>query len=158
MELRQRRTGCWPLTKDFDITLGEVGLLSGTFFFAGSADRQPGRRGLARRIRVLSGIWACCVLSIDRQLIFAVGDSFAVLAAGRVIAGLAFGLAAVFVPAYARVMGGVKMVGLFGAGLTLGVAASPVTRQRAPGRGRRLAGRLRDHRRPRFDLAAAAAQ
>jgi predicted MFS family arabinose efflux permease len=53
-----------------------------------------------------------------------VGDSFAVLAAGRVFAGVAFGLAAVFVPTYARVMGGVKLVGLFGAGLTLGVAAS----------------------------------
>jgi Na+/melibiose symporter-like transporter len=41
-----------------------------------------------------------------------------------VFAGLAFGLAAVFVPAYARAMGGVKLVGLFGAGLTLGVAAA----------------------------------
>jgi Na+/melibiose symporter-like transporter len=41
-----------------------------------------------------------------------------------VFAGVAFGLAAVFIPTYARVMGGVKMVGLFGAGLTLGVAAS----------------------------------
>ena len=52
------------------------------------------------------------------------GDSVGVLAAGRVFAGLAFGLAAVFVPAYARAVGGVKMVGLFGAGLTLGVAAA----------------------------------
>ena len=31
-------------------------------------------------------------------MIFALGDSVAVLAAGRVFAGLAFGLAAVFVP------------------------------------------------------------
>lgn len=113
-----------PLTKDFDLTLGEVGLLSGTFFFAGSAIGSLAGAALARRIRVLSGIWACCVLSVIGNLIFAVGDSFAVLAAGRVIAGVAFGLAAVFVPAYARVMGGVKLVGLFGAGLTLGVAAS----------------------------------
>jgi predicted MFS family arabinose efflux permease len=113
-----------PLTKDFDITLGEVGLLSGTFFFAGSAIGSLAGAALARKIRVLSGIWACCVLSAIGNLIFAVGDSFAVLAAGRVFAGVAFGLAAVFVPAYARVMGGVKMLGLFGAGLTLGVAAS----------------------------------
>lgn len=113
-----------PLTKDFDLTLGEVGLLSGTFFFAGSAIGSLAGAALARKIRVLSGIWACCVLSAIGNLIFAVGDSFAVLAAGRVFAGVAFGLAAVFVPAYARVMGGVKLVGLFGAGLTLGVAAS----------------------------------
>ena len=113
-----------PLTKDFDITLGEVGLLSGTFFFAGSAIGSLVGAALARKIRVIAGIWACCVLSVVGNLIFAVGDSVAVLAAGRVFAGVAFGLAAVFVPAYARVMGGVKMVGLFGAGLTLGVAAS----------------------------------
>jgi predicted MFS family arabinose efflux permease len=113
-----------PLTEDFDITLGEVGLLSGAFFFAGSAVGSLVGAALARRIRVLAGIWACCVLSVIGNVIFAVGDSFAVLAAGRVFAGVAFGLAAVFIPTYARVMGGVKMVGLFGAGLTLGVAAS----------------------------------
>jgi predicted MFS family arabinose efflux permease len=113
-----------PLTKDFDISLGEVGLLSGTFFFAGSAAGSLMGAELARRIRVMSGIWACCLLSIAGNLIFAAGDSVAVLAAGRVLAGLAFGLAAVFVPAYARAMGGVKMLGLFGAGLTLGVAAA----------------------------------
>jgi predicted MFS family arabinose efflux permease len=113
-----------PLTHDFDITLGQVGLLSGTFFFAGSAIGSLVGAALAQKIRVLSGIWACCVLSAIGNVIFAVGDSFAVLAAGRVFAGVAFGLAAVFIPTYARVMGGVKMVGLFGAGLTLGVAAS----------------------------------
>jgi predicted MFS family arabinose efflux permease len=112
------------LTHDFDITLGEVGLLSGTFFFAGSAIGSLVGAALAQKIRVLSGIWACCVLSVVGNVIFALGDSFAVLAAGRVFAGVAFGLAAVFIPTYARVMGGVKMVGLFGAGLTLGVAAS----------------------------------
>ncbi len=112
------------LTKDFDIGLGEVGLLSGAFFFAGSAAGSLAGAELARRIRVLTGIWASCLLSIAGNVVFAAGDSVAVLAAGRVLAGLAFGLAAVFIPTYARVIGGVKMVGLFGAGLTLGVAAA----------------------------------
>jgi predicted MFS family arabinose efflux permease len=112
------------LTKDFDIGLGEVGLLSGAFFFAGSAVGSLAGAALARRIRVLTGIWASCLLSIVGNVIFAVGDSVGVLATGRVFAGLAFGVAAVFVPTYARVMGGVKMVGVFGAGLTLGVAAA----------------------------------
>jgi predicted MFS family arabinose efflux permease len=112
------------LTREFDIRLGEVGLLSGTFFFAGAAAGSLAGAALARRIPVLGGIWACCVLSVIGNVLFAAGDSFGVLAAGRVFAGLAFGLAAVFVPAYARAMGGVKMLGLFGAGLTLGVAAS----------------------------------
>jgi MFS family permease len=112
------------LTRDFDIGLGEVGLLSGAFFFAGSAAGSLAGATLARRIRVLSGIWACCVLSFVGNVLFAIGGTVGVLAAGRVFAGIAFGLAAVFVPAYARAMGGVKMVGLFGAGLTLGVAAA----------------------------------
>jgi predicted MFS family arabinose efflux permease len=112
------------LTKDFDIGLGEVGLLSGAFFFAGSAAGSLAGAALARKIRVLTGIWACCVLSVAGNVIFALGGSVGVLATGRVFAGLAFGVAAVFVPTYARVMGGVKMVGLFGAGLTLGVAAA----------------------------------
>jgi predicted MFS family arabinose efflux permease len=112
------------LTSEFDIGLGEVGLLSGAFFFAGSAAGSLVGAAVARRIRVMAGIWACCLLSIVGNLLFAAGDSVGVLAVGRVFAGVAFGLAAVFVPAYARVMGGVKMVGLFGAGLTLGVAAA----------------------------------
>jgi predicted MFS family arabinose efflux permease len=112
------------LVSDFDLKLGEVGLLSGTFFFGGAAAGSLLGAELAKRIPVLSGIWASCVLSVIGNLIFAAGDSFAVLAAGRVFAGVAFGIAAVFVPAYARVVGGVKMLGLFGAGLTLGVAGA----------------------------------
>jgi predicted MFS family arabinose efflux permease len=112
------------LQQEFDIGLGEVGLLSGAFFFAGSAVGSLVGASVARRIRVMVGIWACCVLSIIGNLLFAAGDSVGVLGVGRVFAGLGFGLAAVFVPAYARAVGGVRMVGLFGAGLTLGVAAA----------------------------------
>jgi len=112
------------LTKDFDIGLGEVGLISGAYFFAGSAVGSLIGASMARKIRVLAGIWACCVLSAVGNLIIAAGQSVAVLGVGRVLAGVAFGLGAVFVPAYARAVGGVKMVGLFGAGLTLGVAAA----------------------------------
>ncbi len=112
------------LTKEFDIGLGEVGLISGAFFFAGSAAGSLIGATLARKIRVMAGIWACCALSLVGNVIIAVGDSVAVLSAGRVLAGFGFGLAAVFVPAYARATGGVKMLGLFGAGLTLGVAAA----------------------------------
>src|SRR5262249_40470665 len=112
------------LVSEFDLKLGEVGLLSGTFFFGGAAAGAFLGAGLAKRIRGAGGVWGACGLSVLRHLLFAAGDSFAVLAVGRVFAGVAFGIAAVFVPAYARAMGGVKMVGLFGAGLTLGVAAA----------------------------------
>jgi predicted MFS family arabinose efflux permease len=112
------------LTREFDISLSEVGLLAGAYFFAGAAVGSLVGAAVARSVRVMAGIWACCVLSIVGNLLFAAGDSVGVLAAGRVFAGLAFGLAAVFVPAYARAVGGVRLLGLFGAGLTLGVAAA----------------------------------
>ena len=48
-------------------------------------------------------------------------------------------------PAYARAIGGVKLVGLFGAGLTLGVAAALLLGSVLEGGGRQLAGRLPDH-------------
>ena len=70
------------LTREFDITLGEVGLLSGTFFFAGSACGSLAGAVLARRVRIMYGIWACCLLSVAGNLLFAAGDAFAVLAAG----------------------------------------------------------------------------
>ena len=70
------------LQQEFDIGLGEVGLLSGAFFFAGSAVGSLVGAALARKIRVLVGIWACCVLSAVGNLVFAVGDSFGVLAVG----------------------------------------------------------------------------
>ncbi|HEY1237331.1 MAG TPA: hypothetical protein VGE91_03285, partial [Solirubrobacterales bacterium] len=68
------------LQQEFDIGLGEVGLLSGAFFFAGSAAGSLIGAELARRIRVMAGIWACCVLSLVGNVIFALGDSVALLA------------------------------------------------------------------------------
>lgn len=59
-----------------------------------------------------------------RNLVIAVGDSFGVLAVGRVIAGMGVGLSILFIPAYARAIGGVRLLGLYGAGLTLGIAAA----------------------------------
>src|SRR5262249_5785260 len=112
------------LTGEFDISLSEVGLLSGTFFFLGCVVASLVGARVARRTPVLWGIWACCVLSALGNVVIAVGDSFAVLAVGRVIAGIGVGLSVLFIPAYARAMGGVRLLGLFGAGLTLGIAAA----------------------------------
>jgi predicted MFS family arabinose efflux permease len=112
------------LAHDFDLSLSEIGLLSGTFFFAGCVVASLVGARVARRTPVLWGIWACCVLSALGNVIIAAGDSFAVLAVGRVIAGIGVGLSVLFIPAYARAMGGVRLLGVFGAGLTLGIAVA----------------------------------
>jgi predicted MFS family arabinose efflux permease len=112
------------LTSEFDVTLSEVGLLSGTYFFAGAVVASLVGTEVARRLPVLWGIWACCLLSALGNVLIAAGDSFTVLAVGRVIAGIGVGLSVLFIPAYARAVGGVRLLGVFGAGLTLGIAAA----------------------------------
>ena len=57
-------------------------------------------------------------------MILAASPDFAGLVAGRIVAGLGVGLSILFVPAYARAVGGVRLLGVFGAGLTLGIATS----------------------------------
>jgi hypothetical protein len=68
------------LSSEFDVGLGAIGLLSGTFFFAGIVVANLVGAEIARRIRVLYGIWACCLLSALGNLIIAAEDSFGVLA------------------------------------------------------------------------------
>jgi Sugar (and other) transporter len=57
---------------------------------------------IARRIRILYGIWACCLLSAVGNLIIAAAGSFGVVAAGRFVAGMGVGLSILFIPAACR--------------------------------------------------------
>jgi predicted MFS family arabinose efflux permease len=111
-----------PISEEFGVSLGEIGLASGTFFFVGVGAANLIVSPLAGRIPVASGIVACCLLAAAGNVIVALSPDFAVLMGGRVIAGLGTGLSFLFVPVYARALGGVRLLGLFGAGLTLGVA------------------------------------
>jgi predicted MFS family arabinose efflux permease len=113
-----------PLASEFDATLAQVGLISGTFFFAGCVVANLFASHFAPRIDVLAGIRAACLLSAVGNVILAASPDFAGLIAGRVVAGLGVGLSILFVPAYARAVGGVRLLGVFGAGLTLGIATS----------------------------------
>ena len=113
------------LTREFDIGLGEVGLLSGAFFFAGSALGSLAGAALARKIRVLVGnLGMLRALGRGEPRSSRPATASASSRPAESSPGLPSGSAAVFIPAYARAIGGVKMVGLFGAGLTLGVAAA----------------------------------
>ena len=110
------------LSEEFDVSLAAVGLLSGTVFFAAIVAASFVAPPLAERIGVASALRWSCVLCAVGNVIFAVGPSFAVLAAGRVVVGLGLGLAFILAPVFARGHGGVRTVGLLGAAIQLGIA------------------------------------
>jgi MFS family permease len=112
------------LAVEFDVGLSTIGLASGTFFFAGVVAASLAGAELARRIPVRSGLVASCALAFAGNVACALSPSFALLSAGRVLTGVAVGLVLLFAGAYARAAGGLRLLGLYGAGVTLGVAAA----------------------------------
>jgi predicted MFS family arabinose efflux permease len=111
-----------PLADEFSVSLGAVGLLSGTLFFAGVALATFLGAELGRRVPLGIGLRMSCGLGATGNAMCALSPVFAGLAAGRLIAGLALGAAFLFGGAFARAVGGARLIGVFGVGVTLGVA------------------------------------
>ncbi len=110
------------LAADFDLSLTSVGLISGTIFYLGTlAGLAIGPR-LAERTGVVHGLRVSCMLIGVGCLILAISPGFYVLAAGRLIAGVGFGVIATLGPVFAREVGGVKGVGVFGGSFQMGIA------------------------------------
>jgi predicted MFS family arabinose efflux permease len=111
------------LAAEFDVSLAGIGLLS-TFLSVGIIGANLGASAVAPRVGVVAGIRAACVLAALGNGLLAVSPSFGLMDVGRVIVGVGVGLSLVYVPGFAREVGGVKLVGVFGAGLTLGIASA----------------------------------
>lgn len=114
------------ISAEFDVSLAAVGLLSGTIFLGSVvvgllfAAQLGDRAGLLRGLRL-----ACLGLAIGNA-IFALSPDFAGLAVARVLPGLAFALVNVLGAVYARQAGGVRLIGVFGAAIQLGIAGALV--------------------------------
>ena len=111
-----------PLAEEFDVSLSEVGLLSGSVLCLGIAAAGFSGSVLSERLSVIAGLRLCCLACLAGNLLFAISPGFAGLLAGRVLAGVGLGLAFLFGGVFARDTGGAKRVGVFGAGVTLGIA------------------------------------
>ena len=111
-----------PLSEEFSVSLAAIGLLAGTYFFAGIVAADIAGSAWARRIAIGPALRTCCLLCFGGNLLFALSPEFAGLVAGRVLVGVGAGIALLFGAAFAREVGGVRTLGLFGAGITLGVA------------------------------------
>jgi len=111
------------ISREFGISLSTVGLTM-TVFFAAITVVTLGAAPIAHRLGPKLSIILCCVLAAVGNLICTVSPWFAGVLAGRAVVGLGAGLVFVIVPVVARASGGARLVGLFGAAVTIGVAVA----------------------------------
>jgi MFS family permease len=131
------------LTSEFSVSLSSVGFLSGTVLFAALVAASLATPKLSEAIGAGPGAKLSAVLCGAGNVVCAVGPSYGSLFAGRIVAGAGLGISLVLGPAVARAAGGVRLLGVFGAGIMLGVAAALGIGRCARGRRRGLAGRVR---------------
>lgn len=112
------------LAADFDVSLAVIGFLSGTLFFGANVIGLVFAAQIGEKIGLVRGMRLACLLIVAGNLIFALTPIFAGLAIGRVLPGLGFALTTTVGIVWARHEGGVKLVGLFGASIQLGIALS----------------------------------
>ena len=93
-------------------------------FFAGLLATTVLAPALAARTGVAGATRFGCITCGAGNALFAASPWFAGLVAGRVLVGAGLGLALVLGPIFAREFGGVRLRGVFGAGVTLGMAAA----------------------------------
>jgi MFS family permease len=106
----------------FDVSLASVGLLSGTLYLGATVVGLLFASEIGRRAGLVRGARIACGLLIAGNLAFALSPVLVGLAAGRVLAGLAFALTNTLGAVWARRAGGVRLLGIFGASIQLGLA------------------------------------
>jgi predicted MFS family arabinose efflux permease len=112
------------LAHSFGVPLAAVGLLSGTAYFAATAVATPLVVPLASRVGVVHAAAIAAAVMAAGHLLFAVSPAFGGLVAARTLVGAGAGLALVAAPVMARERGGVRLLGMLGGAITLGIAAA----------------------------------
>ena len=110
------------IASDFDSSLSMVGLMSGSVFCIGVAAAGYSGAWISGKLSVIDGLRLCCAVCFAGNILVAVSPDFTIALAARVLTGIGLGLAFLFGGVYARHEGGPKLVGLFGVGITLGIA------------------------------------
>jgi DHA1 family bicyclomycin/chloramphenicol resistance-like MFS transporter len=111
---------------EFDVSLAAVGLLSGTIFMGATVVGLLFAAQLGDRLGMLRGLRFATSLLVVGNLIFALSPAFGGLAIARAFPGLGFALINVLGGVYARQAGGVRLIGVFGAAIQLGIAGGLV--------------------------------
>jgi MFS family permease len=112
-----------PVSDKFDVSLGEAGLMTSVFFIAMAAFQLVGAPAETR----LGIPWSARLAAIFMGLggvISAIAPWFAVLLVGRAFAGLGTGIALIACPVIARALESALLLGVYGGGITTGLAVS----------------------------------
>lgn len=112
------------LTHSFGVSFTAVGLLSGTAYFAAAMVATPLVVPLAARAGVVRAVAVAAAAMSAGHVLFAVSPAFGGLLAARIVVGAGAGLALVAGPVMASELGGVRLLGLFGGAITLGIAVA----------------------------------
>jgi MFS family permease len=115
------------LATEFDVSLAIIGGLAGTLFFGANVIGLAFAAQLGERIGLVRGLRLACGLVFAGNLIFALTPVFAGLAIGRILPGLGFALTTTVGVVWARDVGGVRLLGVFGASIQLGIALALLT-------------------------------
>ncbi len=115
------------IAREFDLSLAVVGLLAGTFFLGSVAIGLLFAARVGERIGTMRGLKLSCAMLAVGNLIFAITPLFVGLAVGRILPGLAFSLTNALGAVWARNAGGVRLIGVFGASIQLGIALALLT-------------------------------
>ncbi len=112
-----------PVAHEFGVSLAEAGLMTSVFFLAIAAFSLVGSVAEER----LGIPWSARLASISMGLgglISASAPAFAVMLVGRAFTGLGTGIALIACPVIARALGSVLLLGVYGGGITGGLAAA----------------------------------
>jgi len=112
---------------EFDVSLAAVGLLSGTIFMGAVLVGLLFAAQIGDRTGLLRGLRIAALLTALGNAIFALSPDFAGLAVARAFPGVGFALINVLGGVYARQAGGVRLIGVFGAAIQLGIAGALIT-------------------------------
>jgi predicted MFS family arabinose efflux permease len=115
------------IADDLDVSLAAVGVLSGTLFLGAMALGLLVSARVGERTGLVRGLRLGCALLVVGNLIFAASPVFAGLAIGRILPGLGFALTNTLGAVWARQAGGVRLLGVFGGSIQLGLACALLT-------------------------------
>ena len=112
------------IEREFDVTLSQIGVLTGTVYFGAIVVITLAAPWLSHRLGLLDTVRLACVLGTAGNLIFALSPAYAGLVAGQILQGLGTGICLVVGPVFARTNGGIRLLGIYGAAISLGIATA----------------------------------